>query len=268
MIKRITSFHNPLIKDILLLQKKSHERKTRNLIVVEGIREIRLATSIGFHVQSFLFCPEILPTSETDPIIAQEGQNTDIIETSREVYNKIAYRQDTQGILAVIYAIPLSLSDLKLRNNPLFLVLETVEKPGNLGALLRTADAAGLDAVIICNPQTDIFNPNVIRSSLGCVFTVPIIATNSFEAIDWFHQHGITIYGTALTAKEYYHQSDFTGPSAIIMGSEALGLSPVWFEQCHSLIKIPMRGKIDSLNVSVSAAIVIFEALRQRNFKE
>ena len=153
-------------------------------------------------------------------------------------------------------------------SSSLILVLESVEKPGNLGALLRTADAANLDAVIICDPQTDIYNPNAIRSSIGCIFTMPVVTCTTTEAIDWLKQNKIRIFGTALTATRFYHESDLRVPAAIIMGSEAYGLSKTWLNESDELIKIPMNGKIDSMNVSASAAIVVFEALRQRNFNK
>jgi TrmH family RNA methyltransferase len=178
----------------------------------------------------------------------------------------MAYRQDSGGMIALAEPRRLSFGDLKLGREPLLLVLETVEKPGNLGALLRTADAAGLDAVILCDPQTDIYNPNAIRSGIGCIFTMQVVTATSAEAIGWLRASGIRMLGTALTATHYYHETDFRGPSAIIMGSEASGLSETWLGGADDLIKIPMMGKIDSMNVSASAAIVIFEAMRQRGF--
>jgi TrmH family RNA methyltransferase len=171
-------------------------------------------------------------------------------------------------LIAVAQPKRLTFADLNLRPEPLLLVLETVEKPGNLGALLRTADAAALDAVIICDPQTDIYNPNAIRSGIGCVFSIPVITTSSEETLSWLKMKKIKPYGTALTATQLYHRTDFRQASAIIMGSEATGLSKIWLEGANQLIKIPMMGKIDSMNVSVSAAIVIYEAMRQRNFNQ
>jgi TrmH family RNA methyltransferase len=144
--------------------------------------------------------------------------------------------------------------------------LESVEKPGNLGAILRTADAANLDAVIICDPQTDIYNPNAIRSSLGTIFTMPVVTSTSEQTIAWLRLNKIKMFATALSATQVYHEMQFRVPAAIIMGSEATGLSKRWLDEADCLIHIPMLGKIDSMNVSASAAIVIFEALRQRNF--
>ena len=190
-----------------------------------------------------------------------------MVEVSTAVFNRMAYRNDRDGLIALAEPRRLEFGDLRLRETPLLLVLETVEKPGNLGALLRTADAANLDAVIICDPQTDIYNPNAIRSSIGCIFTMPVVTASSEGAINWLHASGIKMFGTALTATHHYHETDFRHPAAIIMGSEANGLSGAWLEGADDLIKIPMMGKIDSMNVSASAAIVIFEAMRQRGFR-
>jgi TrmH family RNA methyltransferase len=200
-------------------------------------------------------------------LLPESGENIEMSEVSVDVFNRIAYRNDSGGVIALAIPRRLQFSDLQLSKQPLLLVLETVEKPGNLGALLRTADAAGLDAVIICDPQTDIYNPNAIRSAIGCIFTMPVVTTTSGEAINWLRAAGIRMFGTALTATHLYHETDFRQPSAIIMGAEATGLSDKWLDEADDLIKIPMRGKIDSMNVSASAAVVIFEAMRQRNFR-
>ena len=159
-----------------------------------------------------------------------------------------------------------SLVDLSIKNNPFIIILEAVEKPGNLGAILRTADAAQVDAVIVCDPQTDVYNPNAIRSSVGCIFTVPVAVCSSTEALAWLKQQGITSYAAELQASEWYQDVNYTTPSAIVMGTEADGLTDFWLNNADKRIKIPMRGKIDSLNVSVSTAVITFEAMRQRGF--
>jgi TrmH family RNA methyltransferase len=159
-----------------------------------------------------------------------------------------------------------SLANIRLRKNPIILVLESVEKPGNLGALLRTADAANLDAVIICDPQTDFYNPNVVRSSIGCIFTTPIASATSEETIGWLKENNIRLFATHLQASRPYFEIDFTKPSAIIMGTEATGLSEQWVRAADAAIIIPMQGKIDSMNVSTAAAVIVFEATRQRGF--
>ena len=265
MTKAITSLQNPLIKNILLLQEKSRERKNQKLFVIEGYREIRLSILSGFDIIALLLCPELISKEAFDEL-TPHGKHFDQINCSTEVFNRIAYRKDTGGMIALAKQKMLSFEELQLSPSPLILVLESVEKPGNLGAILRTADAADLDAVIICDPQTDIFNPNTIRSSVGCIFTVPVVTSTSSDTLKWLRSLKIKIFGTALAAERFYHETDLRQPCAIIMGSEATGLSPTWLEESDDLIKIPMRGKIDSMNVSASAAIVVFEAMRQRNF--
>jgi RNA methyltransferase, TrmH family len=266
MAKFITSLQNPLIKNVLLLSEKPRARKEQHRIVIEGLREIRLAIMSGFSITDLLYTPELVSPADLQSLMPHD-KSIETTEVSPEVFNRMAYRNDSGGLIALAEPRRLVFSDLQLRAQPILLVLETVEKPGNLGALLRTADAANLDAVIICDPQTDIYNPNAIRSSIGCIFTMPVVTSSSEEAIAWMRAAGIKMFGTALTATHYYHDADFSQPAAIIMGSEANGLSNTWLEGADDLIKIPMMGKIDSMNVSASAAIVIFEAMRQRNFR-
>ena len=186
-------------------------------------------------------------------------------EVSLEVFEKIAYREGSDGLLAV--AIP-KYADLQAfkpkKKNPLIIVLETVEKPGNLGAVMRTADAAGVDAVIIADQRTDLYNPNAIRASVGCIFSVPLFACSSEECIKWLKANNITIYCTYLKASIDYLEADFKKASAIVMGTEATGISQQWVDAADQNIIIPMNGIADSLNVSVTTAIVTFEAIRQR----
>jgi TrmH family RNA methyltransferase len=267
MTKTISSIQNPLIKNLMLLQEKPRERKQQNLIVIEGIREINLALKAGFSITQLIYCRELIPVSGLEEMLAAGINSMDLVEVSLEIYNRIAYRKDHEGAIALAIPRRVQFDDLKMSSSPLFLVLESVEKPGNLGALLRTADAANLDGVIICDPQTDIFNPNAIRSSIGCIFTVPVVTSTTPKAIIWLRLNNIRMFGTALTATRFYHETDLRVPAAIIMGSEAYGLSKTWLEEADELIKIPMNGKIDSMNVSASAAIVVFEALRQRKFQ-
>jgi RNA methyltransferase, TrmH family len=266
MSKIISSLQNPLIKNILLLEEKARERKLQNLIVIEGFREIRLAFQSGFTITTLIYCRELIDNKELNKLVSQSLSSFEMAEVPAEIYNKLAYRKDSGGVIALANPKRLLFRDIRLSRNPLLLVLESIEKPGNLGAILRTADAANLDAVIICDPQTDIYNPNSIRSSLGCIFTMPVVTSTTEHTIIWLRSNKIAMYGTALTATHIYYENDFRHASAIIMGSEATGLSQKWLDETDHLIKIPMNGKIDSMNVSVSAAIVVFEALRQRNF--
>ncbi len=263
MVEKITSIQNPKIKNILKLQQKSSERRKQNLIVIEGLRELGLALNAGFELTSVLVCLDIL---DQELICKELKLANSYFEISKEVYQKLAYRDSTEGVIALARPRFNSLEDLKLRKNPLIIVLESVEKPGNLGAILRTADAANVDAVVICDSLADIYNPNTIRSSVGCVFTNQVVSTRSDAAIEWFRKNNIKTYAAALTAKKLYHETDFTGSVAIIMGTEADGLTDIWLKNTDEQVIIPMGGEIDSLNVSTSAAILIFEAMRQRNF--
>ena len=267
MHKNITSFQNPLIKQIVLLQEKSRERRKTQLFVIEGLREISLAIKGGYLLKTVLFCSEIVSEEEIY-ILKETGDNeTEFIEISSEVYEKLAYRSSTEGVLAIAYSKTLELADLQLATkNPLILVAEAPEKPGNIGAILRTADAANVDCVIITNPKTDMFNPNIIRSSVGCLFTNRIATGSTSEIISFLKESKINIYCAALQASVNYDTLDFKKPTAIVVGTEATGLSEEWLQNSTQNIIIPMQGEIDSMNVSVAAGILIFEAKRQRGF--
>lgn len=265
MYKEITSIQNPLIKEILSLQEKSRERKKSGLFIIEGKREISLAVKGEFKLRKILFCDAIFDGNEID---LNNFKNTEIIKISKDVYQKIAQRDTTEGIIAVAESKDLTLQKITLNNkNPLILVAEAPEKPGNIGALLRTADAANVDAVLIANPKTDMYNPNIIRSSVGCVFTNQIGLGSSLEIIEFLKENNLNIYCASLKTSKTYETVNFKKPCAIIVGTESTGLSDHWLENSTENIFIPMQGQIDSLNVSVSAAILIFEAKRQRNFK-
>lgn len=258
----ITSLQNPKIKNVVALEK-ARERKRQGVFLIEGVRETSMAIQAGYELQTVFFCPDIVPADEMIALIENESL---LVPVQRTVFEKIVYRESTGGVLAVAHQQKHSLSSVKLSHNPLILIVEAVEKPGNLGALLRTADAANLDAVIICDPQTDFYNPNVIRSSVGCVFTRQVASATTSETIAWLAGKGITSYCTYLEASMPYHTCDYTKPCAIVMGTESTGLSAEWVKNAGANIIIPMQGKIDSMNVSTAAAIVIFEAKRQRNF--
>jgi RNA methyltransferase, TrmH family len=259
----ITSTQNPKIKSLLLLEKP-RERKKQSVFVVEGKKEVMYAVEAGYQIQNIFFCEEII---SVQTLLELKLSDRLLIPVSREVFDKIAVRETTGGMIAIAEQKAHRLEDIKLSKNPLLLVLESVEKPGNLGAILRTADAAGVDAVVICDPQTDFYNPNVIRSSVGCVFTKQIASATSEETIQWLKKNDVNIFCTYLQASKPYYETDFKAPSAIIMGTEATGLSDSWVNNATSNIIIPMQGVIDSMNVSTAAAVVIFEALRQRGFK-
>ena len=240
-------------------------RKKFGLCIVEGKREITLAQKANYQIEK-LFC--LNGIFDEDSLDVFNLENQQIILVSKEVYQKIAYRDTTEGIIAIIKTKELSLDRILFdTKNPLILVAEAPEKPGNIGALLRTADAANIDAVLIANPKTDMFNPNIIRSSVGCIFTNQIATGSTIDIITLLKKHHIDIYSAALTASKLYHTISYKESCAIVVGTEATGLSNEWLENSTQNIIIPMQGDIDSLNVSVSAAIVIYEAKRQRNFK-
>ena len=264
MYTKITSIQNPLIKEILQLQRKSRTRKKSGLFVIEGKREISLAIKGGYTLDKILFCPDIF--TKNDLNLFQTASEYSI-QITVDVYQRIAQRESTEGVIAIAKSRELLLENIALKDNPLILVAEAPEKPGNIGALLRTADAANVDAVLIANPKTDLYNPNIIRSSVGCVFTNQIATGSTSEIIAFLKKNDIAIYCAALSASKAYQTIDYTTPTAIVVGTEATGLSSEWLENATQNIIIPMQGQIDSLNVSVSAAILIFEAKRQRNFK-
>lgn len=260
----ITSLQNPAIKNIVKLSK-SKERNEQQLFVIEGARELSLALEGGYEITGAYVCREFFNRTRY-PDVLDPIADTMIVDISREVFRKIAYRENSDGIVALARPKQHGLDNLKLTNNPFLILLESVEKPGNLGAVLRTADAAAADAVIVCDPRNDLYNPNVVRSSVGGLFTVQTALCTSSEALEWLRKNNIASFAAELRAAEFYQNIDLTAPSAIVMGTEAEGLTDFWLDNATKRIKIPMRGKIDSLNVSVSTAVLTFEAMRQRGF--
>ena len=258
----ITSKSNPKIKNVVKLQKSS-ERREQNRIIIEGRREIERAVACGFVVDTLFVCNEI--TRGAGDGDYEVGIKANVVEeVSKDVFEKIAYREGSDGLLAVAIPKYSDIRDFKPKKNPLIIVLETVEKPGNLGAVMRTADAAGADAVIIADPRTDLYNPNAIRASIGTIFSVPLFSCSSETCIAWLKANDIKIYCTYLQASIDYLDADFRESSAIVMGTEATGISDIWVEAADQNLIIPMNGIADSLNVSVTTAIVVFEAVRQR----
>ena len=289
----ITSPSNPKVKRLLALQQKSSARREAGLFVVEGRRELQHCIDAGFEIDSVFYCPSFLASgsgelplktsgcagplplpSEAGPSLLRSrgwlrfseavAASPKEFEVSEEVYAKIAMREGTEGVIAEVRAKERRLEDLALPERPLVVVLESVEKPGNLGAVLRSADAAGVDAVLFCDPLTDLWNPNLIRASIGAVFTVPCVACSSAEAIAFLKARGIRILTAQLQDSSLYYDCDMTVGTALVMGTESTGLTDAWREAADAHIRIPMLGRLDSLNVSVSAAILLFEAVRQR----
>ncbi len=269
----ISSLHNAKVRRYLLLQQKSAERREAGCFVLEGQRELQHALAAGYEIDTLFVCPSLAgsagsPESTGDPgnpgISGKTGLSCQVVEVTPAVYERMAYRGSTEGCAAVMRSRELRLSDLRLGEHPLIMVIESVEKPGNLGAILRSADAAAADAVIVCDPLTDLYNPNLIRSSVGAVFTVPCVASSSAECIAFLKDRGIQILTAQLQDSVPYYDSDMRRGTAIVMGTEATGLTTQWRLAADAHIRIPMLGRIDSLNVSVSAAILLFEAVRQR----
>lgn len=257
MTEYITSSANPKFKRLIALLQKSSERRESALFTVEGVREISHSIEAGYKPDCIFFCPDIV-SEETLPQCRH-------FALSAGLYAKAAYREGTEGAIGVFQAIEHPLSSLHLKDNPLIAVLESVEKPGNLGAVLRTCDAAGADALIICDPRTDLYNPNLIRASIGAVFAVPTAVCTTAQAITFLKSKGIRILTAQLQDSSLYYDCPMTKGTAIVMGTEATGLSDKWRQAADAHIRIPMLGKLDSLNVSVSAAILLYEAVRQRN---
>ena len=267
----ITSVQNPHIKQLLALQQKSSERRRTGLFVVEGQRELQHCLEAGYEVEAVFEIERKTqqpPPEESSwrsvPSLTDAVGNASAYSVSPYVYEKIAYRGSTEGVIAIVRARHRTLEELQLSTTPLLMVLESVEKPGNLGAILRSADAAKADAVIVCDPLTDLYNPNLIRASIGAVFTVPIVACTSEECIAYLRRNNISILTAQLQDSQPYYATDMRRPTALVMGTESTGLTNLWREAADAHIRIPMLGHLDSLNVSVSAAILLFEAVRQR----
>lgn len=265
----ITSTQNAKVKHVVALQQKSALRRKEGLFVVEGRRELIHCLEAGYKVIECFILENLerLDNLENLEILETLENLSPLIPVSPQVYEKMAYRGSTEGVIAVVCEKQLSLDDLRLSSNPLVIVLERVEKPGNLGAVLRSADAAKADAVIICDPLTDLYNPNLIRSSIGAVFSVPCVACSSEACIDFLKARGIQILTAQLQDSSLYYDTDMRRGTAIVMGTESTGLTDQWRQAADAHIRIPMLGKLDSLNVSVSAAILLFEAVRQRQSK-
>ena len=286
-IETITSAQNRKVKELLTLVEKSKARSAAGLFVVEGQRELGHCLDAGFIPKTLFICGDVMAVQNNAVNVAKTGHLTEniegkdgldaliakaealnprlgVVQIPAFLYEKVAYRGSTEGIIAEVHSVSRSLEDLRLGERPLVMVLESVEKPGNLGAVLRSADAAGADAVIVCDPLTDIWNPNLIRSSVGAVFSVPVAVCTSADAIAFLKERGIRILTAQLQDSEWYYDTDMTGAAALVMGTESTGLTQAWRDSADAHIKIPMLGRLDSLNVSVSAAVLLYEAVRQR----
>ncbi|MBI5149975.1 MAG: RNA methyltransferase [Candidatus Omnitrophica bacterium] len=263
---KITSLTNPRVKELVRLRTGGY-RKSSGLTVVDGPREVLRALEGGVKFREFYLCPELLGPGEEEKQlkVRLSGADVPVFEVTKIVFAKIAYGDRQEGILGICEIPHRSLTGFQLQSNPLVVVIEHVEKPGNLGAILRTCDGAGVDGVLVCDSQTDLYNPNVIRASVGTIFTVAAVQCSNDEALRFLRNKGIKICTASPQAQTIYTQMDFSGPVAVVLGSEQEGLSDFWEKNADRLVKIPMFGAADSLNVSTSAAILIYEVVRQRS---
>ena len=254
---KITSLQNPLIKQIVKLREDKKQRQHEGLMLVEGWDEINLALLAGHIPQMLISAPELVSHQIG-------GVEVETITVTRAVFEKISYRDNPDGWLGIFPIPKVLLDDLKLNESPLLIVAESIEKPGNLGAILRTADAAGVDALLVCDPRVDIYNPNVVRASRGTLFTVPTIETSNADALAFLRKHNVRIFAATPNTETDYTRQDLRGPLAVAVGTEDEGLSNYWLNEADIHIKIPMLGKVNSLNVSIATALIVYEAVRQR----
>lgn len=255
----ISSIQNPKIKNLIRLRKAS-KRKKQELFLIDGLREIEVALKYNFFIEEFFYCPEFDKEKKDFKNFKEKATYT-----TPEVFKKIAYAENPNAWIAVARPRYNEIKNLEISKKPLIIVLESVEKPGNLGAIIRTAYAAKVDAVIINETQTDLYNPNVIKASSGHVFSSKIVIANKEESLRWLRDKDIKIFATNIKAAKKYNKIDWTNSSAVVFGSESDGLSPFWLKESEQNIIIPMQKGIDSLNVSVSMGIITYEAKRQRN---
>jgi len=278
--EKISSLQNPRVKTLVRLRER-RERDDAGLFLIEGYREVRRALEKNIRLQELYFGPDWF-LGENEPALIEQARaaGAQLFELSKEAFAKVSYRDRPDGLLAVAPQWKKSLDDLVVGRalrptghdvgdkprptDPFLLVVESIEKPGNLGTILRSADAAGVDAVIVCDAVTDIFNPNVVRSSTGVLFSVPVVVADSATVQAWLKEKGVRVVATTPDTPHLYTQTDLRGPLAIVMGSEQYGLSEFWLKESHQLVRIPMAGQADSLNVAMATIITLFEAVRQR----
>lgn len=262
--KHISSLQNGRVKGLVRLRTR-RERERRSAFLVEGHRELRRALAWRAHIQSVYCCPSLYSTGSEEGWLSHLGGSVEIVEVSERVFRKVSYRRQPEGLLAVLRQPSLRLADLGLGLSPLVLVVEAVEKPGNLGAMLRTAEAAGVDAVIVTDPATDVFNPNVVRASLGSLFTLPVAVSPGPRAWQWLRELDVRVIAAGPAGHRLCWEVDLRGAVALVIGSEQQGLSDLWLSGSDQQVRIPMSGSVDSLNAGSAAAVMLFEARRQRS---
>jgi TrmH family RNA methyltransferase len=254
----ITSLQNPRVKQIVKLRDDKRQRRETGLMLVEGVDEIQLALAAGHKPQTLLSAPE-LASRQIDRVDAEN------ITVNRAVFEKISYRENPDGWLGIFPIPQTSLDDLQVSESPLVIVAESIEKPGNLGAILRTADAAHVDAFLVCDPRVDMWNPNVVRASRGAVFSVPVVESDNASVLEWLKMRKMRVLAATPSAETIYSDVNLRQPTAIAVGTEDRGLTDFWMSNADVKVRIPMMGRVNSLNVSVSAALIIYEAVRQRS---
>jgi RNA methyltransferase, TrmH family len=260
----ITSLHNPRVKAAASL-RDGRERRRSGLAIVDGLREVRRAFEAGVEVRELYLCAELLAPPDADQLVALgERARAEVVWVAPRVFERLAYGERADGVVAVFTPPKRRFADLVLPPNPLLLVLAGVEKPGNLGAVARTADGAGVDALLVADGVGDVFHPNAIRASLGALFRLPTVAATSAETLAWLRARELRIFAACVEGGVPYSEADFRGPTAIVLGSEAAGLGPEWTAPEIQAVRLPMKGLADSLNVSAAAAVLAYEALRQR----
>jgi RNA methyltransferase, TrmH family len=265
---KITSFQNPKVKFVKDLMNRSTREETK-LFLIEGYRELKRAVEAGRKMQTLFFCPSFfLKENEWDLIEKVKLGGAEIVECAPFVFEKLSYRDRPDGLLAIAPQERLSLIDFgnKLPACPLLVIAESIEKPGNLGTILRSSDAAGVDGVIVCDPRTDVHNPNVVRASTGTLFTLPVIEATKQETFSFLKEKKIALLASSPHAKENFFEANLKGPIALLVGCEQYGLSQEWFDSADLKVRIPMHGVADSLNVAQATTLILYEAVRQRRY--
>lgn len=264
----LTSPQNPRVKQVLQLRDRK-DREEQHLFLIEGYRELLRALDGGWQLETLFICRELFLGTNEEPLISKaQSAGARLITCTPALFRKISYRDRPDGLLAIAPTRTPNLKDmartLEGKKAPFLVVAEAIEKPGNLGTILRSSDAVGLDGLIVCDRCTDIYNPNVVRASVGTLFTVPVVEAEGEETLQWLKERGIAILAATPSAKQEYTHVDMRGPLAIAVGTEQLGLSERWMRHADLQVRIPMRGIADSLNVAMATTLLLYEALRQR----
>lgn len=260
----ISSLQNPRVKALVRLRDR-RERDRTSRFLIEGFREITRALESEISIESMFICPDLYLGSNEEALVSwAEAKGAELVVLGEDAFRKVTYRDRPEGLLAVAHQFPTDLDRLEIKPDSLFLAVEGIEKPGNLGTMLRTADAAGASGVIVCDPTTDPFNPNVVRASIGCLFSIPLVVTSSVDAIAWCRDRRVRTVATTPDTSRLIWQADLTGAVTLVIGSEQYGLSDRWLAGADEKVRIPMQGSADSLNAAMAAGVVLFEAVRQR----